>query len=203
MPDVFWYTSREALDSEKGGSNPPRPIIIMKLIYKRLLYIALFIPILYIFTWLHEGGHVLGAILSGNEVYEINVGILGGKIYVWYFNYSTRWIICIMGSIATLVIAVPLFIYSIKKKNKWVLLIAFIQVGKEILYWMLSPHTQHGDAYNLITWSKVQGLWIVEMAVYNISYFCIVALILLHFIFLYYNNTWMLYKDELLRKINR
>ena len=162
----------------------------MKGIYKLLLYIALIIPILYGFVWIHELGHVLAAILTGNEVVRIEFTLIRATCYTRYYNYFGRGLVCASGSLAVLLIAVPLWFYSIKKKNIWILVIAFTEIACEVLYWAVSPGLQYGDAHSLISWSTVYSLWIVEITVKIISAYCFIILLALFISYFYYLFTF-------------
>ena len=60
---------------------------IKNLIFKFILNLILFVLISYIFTIIHEGGHIITAILLGNEIDYIIITPFGGCTYI----YSGRW----------------------------------------------------------------------------------------------------------------
>lgn len=160
----------------------------IKKLCKYILFIALIISIFYGFIWIHEMGHVITVFLVGGEVERIEVGILGGACYTNYTGNSIEWywLICVMGSVSTLLIAVPLFIHSIWKKKIIVSTLMFIQIEKELLYWGISPYINCGDAYNVIMWyDSIDQNLIVEI-VYNVSIVCLVLLVLLYVLWIYF-----------------
>jgi hypothetical protein len=169
----------------------------MKLIYKCLLYIILFIPIVYIFTWIHELGHVLGAVLSGNESYKIVINILsGGEAHMIYHNHYGAWAVFIMGSLLTLILIVPFLVYTFKKKNIWVLSIVYMIIAKEIFYWGVSPLINYGDAYLLIQWAKWCNLNILIIIIKILSFMFFIIVVCLYILVFYYSCKWTIIKNN-------
>jgi len=157
---------------------------------------VLFLLVLYAFSWLHEIGHVLGAILTGNEVYKIDVNILRGDSYVFYYNYSMKWVVCIMGSVLSLILTIPLLIYTFKKRNIWLLSIVYMQIAKETLYWGISSFTRYGDAYSLINWCNWFNLDVLVVVIKITAIISLIITVCLFIMMYHYSNKWLVQKQE-------
>lgn len=155
----------------------------MKLKYKYILFIILCIPIFYGFSFIHEIGHAVAAVLTGNIVEKIII-FPSGVCYIIWTNYSAAGLVYIAGSLLVFIINVPLFIYSIVKKCVWVFYISFIEIIKESLYWAISPFIKWGDAYLLITWAETYKQDIIVNAVYSASVFFYLLIITLFGIYI-------------------
>lgn len=168
----------------------------MRTLFKCLLFMALLLPAMYLFVWIHEGGHALAIVLTGNIVTGIEVDLLGGIVHVYYYDYSARWIIVIAGSGAVLLVATPLFIWSFRKRNMGLFILSFYEIAKELLYWGNSPFARYGDAYSLIQWSTYFNLKAVVVAVYVVAIVSYIMVAVLYILFMYFNFRWMIERDK-------
>ena len=159
----------------------------MKLVYRLLIYIPLFIISAYAFTLLHECGHAIAAILTGNGVEAIELYIDGGGLcrVIWDNYEGGAGVVYIAGSLSTLLVCVPLFIYSLWKKKPLVLYVLFVQIIKELHYWATSPARKWGDAHLTIEWAGFYEYNGIIDTVYSASICSWVAIVLVIVLFIY------------------
>ena len=167
----------------KKSKTKKFPIFLKVLKY--LLYTILYVITLYGFVWIHEGGHAIASILTGNEVIKIEVNLFWGSCYSIYYNYSARWIVAIMGWVTTLSIAIPLSIYFYIKRKTILFTIAWSQIIRELIYWSISPFMKVGDAYNLVKWAEHFKFNYIVDIVYFSAVLSIIVVIMLYVLSVY------------------
>jgi hypothetical protein len=76
--------------------------------------------------WIHEGGHILGALLTGSQIERINlIPPWEGQVSATYYSLFAQNIFFLGGFVVTFIPFLCLFLFSLKMKSRLVYSILF------------------------------------------------------------------------------
>lgn len=160
-------------------------IFLARLLLGILLTFFLSSPFIYIFTFIHELGHAITALIYGVQVIEISVISVG----IGYTEFSTMASDSVMsqiflaGSLGTIFfgIAFLLIIYRSKNTKLDGIISIYCLIGYVILlnifYWRGSILVEKGDGWDFLTYNpQINPLWLVNLCgmLYWATLFCLI-----------------------------
>lgn len=188
----IYRTNKKVVVTIKGENNDKlkriwkyEDIFITKFFLGLLLTIALFYPLMYIFTFFHELNHAITASIYGSQIIEIN--ILGPGIGYTKFSIissdSAMSHIFLAGSLGAIFFGIAFLLIIYRNKNMKLdgvisiyCLIGYV-ILLNILYLRESVLLKNGDGWDLLTYNpQIDSLWLINLCevLYWIMLFCLI-----------------------------
>lgn len=147
-----------------------------------VLNIIFCILILILFVLIHEFSHIIVAILSGNDVHEINISLIRILLNIFGLNgdisvtivikvQESVPLISIVGSLGVILFCVVVIMISYKISNLYLLTTAFLKILIEVIDWLKSPFINQGDAYVFYDYYKITTFIIPSIFLVGLIFF--------------------------------